>query len=351
MSGMEGYPEITIGIITLNREWSIGAVIESIKRQDYPHSKIHVLVVDGGSKDRTVEVARRALEGSGFAGFEIVVQSSNIPEARNICIERMVGEALLFWDSDVLMERTAVSRLVGDLGKCDIVSAKASQADISRPEEINDILERIDEGQGEPGGLIAVPAVAMGHTLIHRKVFEAVRFDPELPFGEDADFCIRARERGYSVCVDTGVRAFDVNVGSSRLSDIYVYSPVLPQLKSLRKRARAKVYGLDFEVGVSRILRYLYSNKRYVFYLGYALSALLLIAGLLTPLRLLAVLLPLQLLLYFLLQLRRRGFSGALRATVLSLVVGTPLTVLMLYYSLKESLKRFALRLRRSRIN
>jgi len=45
----------------LNREWIIGKVLKSLLLQTYPHERIFVLVVDGESRDRTVEIARTIL--------------------------------------------------------------------------------------------------------------------------------------------------------------------------------------------------------------------------------------------------------------------------------------------------
>ena len=333
-------PVITVGILTLNREWSIGAVLDALSSQTYPHSRIYVLVVDGGSTDGTVEKARAKLQGSDFLGYRVIVERSNIPEARNICADNMVGDMLFFLDSDVLIEPQALEKLVAAALNCgcDIVSASCSSVTVRAPGEIAELLGRLKPSQAG-GEVVRVPSVAMGHTLIRREVFSKVRFDPDLNFGEDADFCVNARERGFAVCLHTGVRALDVNVGVGKLSDIYVYSPLLPQLKSLRKRARAKTYALGFKVTPVDVLRYFAQNKRYLFYLSYAATIPLSLAGLALGNLLLASTLPAEAAAYLAYQVRRRGLAGALRAALLSILVGLPLAALMLVYSLEAALQ------------
>lgn len=43
---------------TLNEEWRIRELLESIRRQRYPRELVELLVADGGSTDNTVEIAR-----------------------------------------------------------------------------------------------------------------------------------------------------------------------------------------------------------------------------------------------------------------------------------------------------
>lgn len=334
-------PVITVGILTLNREWSIEAVLEALSSQTYPHSRIYVLIVDGGSTDRTVEKARARLRSSDFLGFSIIVKESNIPEARNICIEEMVGDMLFFLDSDVLIEPHAIEKLIAAALACgcDIISANCSSVVLRTPAEVTVLLDHLRCSEASDGEVVRVPSVAMGHTLIRREVFSKVRFDPDLNFGEDADFCINAWERGFTVCLHTGVRALDVNIGAGRLSDIYVYSPILPQLKSLRKRARAKTYALSFRVTPLDVLRYFAQNKRYLFYLSYAAAIPLSLVGLALGNLLLASTLPAEVAAYLAYQVKRRGLAGGLRATLLSMLVGLPLAVLMLLYSFRVVLR------------
>lgn len=120
-------PEVTVGIVVLNREWIIGEAIRSLLTQDYPSDKVHVIIVDGGSTDNTVEICTKMLEGSSVASFGIIVKPSTIPEARNICISKMKGSYLFFWDSDVIMGSRALSELVDAAERvhADIVSKQS----------------------------------------------------------------------------------------------------------------------------------------------------------------------------------------------------------------------------------
>jgi glycosyltransferase involved in cell wall biosynthesis len=53
------YPFISVVIPTYNSEKTLEMCLESIANQDYPKDKIEIIIADGGSIDRTLEIARR----------------------------------------------------------------------------------------------------------------------------------------------------------------------------------------------------------------------------------------------------------------------------------------------------
>lgn len=52
-------PKISFILLTLNDEKGVRRVLESVKIQDYPHELIEVVVVDDGSSDNSVKIAKR----------------------------------------------------------------------------------------------------------------------------------------------------------------------------------------------------------------------------------------------------------------------------------------------------
>jgi len=51
------YPKVSILIPTLNAESVLDECLRSIEMQDYPKDKIELIIADGGSKDKTLEIA------------------------------------------------------------------------------------------------------------------------------------------------------------------------------------------------------------------------------------------------------------------------------------------------------
>ncbi len=83
--------DVSVVIPTLGEEESIGACLRALRAQGVP---VEIIVVDGGSKDKTVEIARE------IADIVIVAPGTNIAEARQIGAEAATGEIIVTTDAD-----------------------------------------------------------------------------------------------------------------------------------------------------------------------------------------------------------------------------------------------------------
>ncbi len=89
----------------LNSERTIEKALCSIREQDFPQDRIEILVIDGGSKDRTLEIAEKY-------NVRILENKQVIPEtAKQIGIQKARGEWIVFFDSDeVLTDKRQLGR-------------------------------------------------------------------------------------------------------------------------------------------------------------------------------------------------------------------------------------------------
>jgi glycosyltransferase involved in cell wall biosynthesis len=71
-------PSISIVIPTYNSEKTIEACLESIVNQNYPKDKIEVIIVDGGSKDKTIKIIESFTK---LLKVKIVHEKTGRPEA------------------------------------------------------------------------------------------------------------------------------------------------------------------------------------------------------------------------------------------------------------------------------
>jgi glycosyltransferase involved in cell wall biosynthesis len=337
-------PIITVGIITLNREWIIRRMLKSVLSQTYPHSRLFVVVVDGKSKDKTAEIAKQVLSESDFNGFEVVVKDSNIPEARNLCIQNMKGDFLLFWDSDVIMEPTAVERMLEIQRKenVDMVSSYVKEVTVNSPEEIDSKWQEWEAKYPRQDTSQILYAVGTGNLLITKKVVTQLKFDPDYTFYEDQDFSARASKLGYKILETRNVIGFDVNAKIAH-SDIYAFDmPLNKALRGIRKKAIIQAQNITAGSPSVRkaTSKFLLKNKRYLFYIGYIPAIAVTVVGVLLLNLWVALVFPAYLLIYAALQFRKRGVKKGLNATARSILVGIPSTYALLWYCLKLSFKR-----------
>ena len=106
-------PKVAVLIPAYNEEKVIERTIRAALNSNYPN--LRVIVIDDGSKDRTLEVARRAFAAEAAAGKVLILGKPNSgkAEALNFGIEH-IGDAELFVgiDADTIIAPDAISRLV-----------------------------------------------------------------------------------------------------------------------------------------------------------------------------------------------------------------------------------------------
>ena len=96
-------PFISIIIPTLNEEGYIENCLKSIKSQSYKNYEI--IVVDGGSKDKTVKIAKK------YANKVIIDKRRGPAVARNTGAKHAKGDILIFSDADVIFPRGSLRKI------------------------------------------------------------------------------------------------------------------------------------------------------------------------------------------------------------------------------------------------
>jgi cellulose synthase/poly-beta-1,6-N-acetylglucosamine synthase-like glycosyltransferase/spore germination protein YaaH/peptidoglycan/xylan/chitin deacetylase (PgdA/CDA1 family) len=106
-------PKVAVLIPAYNEEKVIERTIRAALNSNYPN--LRVIVIDDGSKDRTLEVARNAFAAEAASGRVLILgkHNSGKAEALNFGIEH-IGDAELFVgiDADTIIAPDAISRLV-----------------------------------------------------------------------------------------------------------------------------------------------------------------------------------------------------------------------------------------------
>ena len=336
-------PLITIGIVVFNREWIISEMLASVQSQTYPHQRLFILVVDGGSTDNTTKTAEQILAHSDFNGYELVIEKSNIPEARNICIQKMRGDFLLFWDSDVILKPDAAFLLFETIKEenADIVAAQVTNVLVDSIGEISEKLNEIDVGSETERKKVEANWVGMGQTLITKELLEKVAFDPDFTVIEDADFSFRAIEEGFRIVQVEEVIGLDVNSRRNRFSEVSgIDMSLRNSLRGIGKRAKVQLLAYKSPMTLNAAIEFFMENKRILFYLGYVPIVILMIYGFADQNLILALTGPTYLGAFMIFQIKKRGLSKGLKATMRSVIVGIPLSVLLVYYSLKLILRK-----------
>ena len=104
-----------VSIVTpvYNGETHLAKMLDSVLAQDYP--QIEMILVDDGSEDRTIQIARDYREKFAGRGYEyriVQAEHKNASAAINQGLPYVTGEYLIWPDSDDRLERESVAKRV-----------------------------------------------------------------------------------------------------------------------------------------------------------------------------------------------------------------------------------------------
>jgi glycosyltransferase involved in cell wall biosynthesis len=95
-------PVVSVNIPTYNSERHLDECLQSVANQTYPN--IETIVIDGHSRDRTLEIAKRHGARVYFGKM--------LSQRRRIGVEMSLGKYIFLVDSDQVLDRHAVSKCV-----------------------------------------------------------------------------------------------------------------------------------------------------------------------------------------------------------------------------------------------
>jgi glycosyltransferase involved in cell wall biosynthesis len=209
-----------------NEAQYIGATLEHVAALSYPQELYEVIVVENGSSDRTLDVARR------FEGGNIRVFTNACPgvsAAKNFGIDRLCAQSswVVFLDADTILRAGFLSDL-DELLRASrkpfaVGTTKVSPLGTSRIAAAwftyYDLMHRFAKG-------------SYAIQIVKRSLFPALRFDERLTMGEDLQLIKQACRFGKffflpTRTVYTSTRRFDA-VGYWRLFFQWTFVSMLP---------------------------------------------------------------------------------------------------------------------------
>jgi GT2 family glycosyltransferase len=196
-------PSLSVVIPVLNGERFIGRCLEHLRRELRKGDEI--VVVDNGSRDRTLEIARAAADIK-----VLVVPRATIAGVRNRGAAVATNDVLAFLDADCLVQpgwRASIERILSDPG----VSATGSYCDVP---EAASWIERA-WWSSRPKHEHRASFLISGNFVIRKKVFDRIGgFDETLITDEDTDISERLVSTGAVLIEAPSVRV--IHLGSPK---------------------------------------------------------------------------------------------------------------------------------------
>jgi len=218
-------PPITIIIPTYNEEAWIKSKIENTLSIKYDGLK-EIIVVDGGSEDKTVDIAKE---------FGDVVTILSFPQRRGKVIDQIEAlkyathEIIIGTDATVVISPTSIEKMVRHFSNPK-VGAVSSNLIVQKPTTYS---EKVDDWIKSYNGIVRFTASKWGCSMLEGGLF-AIRkniFRELSPaaFYEDRELSIITKEMGYDVVHEEDAKA-------------YYQSPTTT--RDFRKQKRRTLFGI-----------------------------------------------------------------------------------------------------------
>ena len=192
---------LSILVVALNEAEHLPLLMEHVKRLRRPPGwSIETILVDGGSRDRSLEIARAI-------GFTRIIQlpGASIPVSRNRALREANGDMLAFLDGDCLPDRDWLEKAAPYLTADEPVLLGfpvhpardgnwIQQAWYAHWRHKNTAAQLKAQMPFEEG---AFRLITTRNMLLNRRLLDLVpAFNETLTTGEDTDFAFRASEAG-----------------------------------------------------------------------------------------------------------------------------------------------------------
>lgn len=105
-------PIVSAVVVAKNEEKHISECLNSLITQDLQRNNYEIIVVDGGSIDRTPEICRRY-------PIKLIITESGISHQRNVGIKAANGKYIAFTDADCIADKNWLRKLVEQTEKTD----------------------------------------------------------------------------------------------------------------------------------------------------------------------------------------------------------------------------------------
>lgn len=215
-------PMVSIVVPVRNAERTLQTTFEYLLNVEYPREKMEIVLADGGSTDKTLDVIN---EWKAKYPFIRAVEVPNCPSpghARNEALKVVKGDYILFTDGDCAPNKDWVEQMIEPFAKDENIGAVGGEIQTLRCDPDSDV-----EAYCEHIGFLSVqgrynkisaegympqltdmspsqvsahnaPFFATANVCYSKKAIEANegRFWPE-PTGEDVEFSLRTQQNGF----------------------------------------------------------------------------------------------------------------------------------------------------------
>jgi glycosyltransferase involved in cell wall biosynthesis len=199
--------EVTVGLCVKDGATIIKKALGSLCKQTFPSQHIEVIVVDGNSKDGTLQIIKTNLKAD-FGKIQIFQETHGLGIARQMVIEKANGKYIVWLDADMILAPNYLENQVLFMEQNPNVGIAGGTYTLhighGLAADLENIAYAVDSVFGRPGRASKYGFLPGAEGAIYR--VEAVRqvggFDTKINgAAEDTDLAYRVRASGWQLAM------------------------------------------------------------------------------------------------------------------------------------------------------
>ncbi len=186
---------VSIVVTAKNEEANIASLLDSIERLE-AFDDVEVVVVDGGSTDKTQEIA------SKYPFVKLLVSQSNIAAGRNLGIKNSNGRIIAFTDADCIVDASWIARIIKHFDRDSQIGVIGGPYLPMKQRQLyaKYIGSNVSKFFPLESGFTRPKSIGTGNAAYLRECIEKVGgFNEQLAFGEDIELNRRVAQAGYKL--------------------------------------------------------------------------------------------------------------------------------------------------------
>lgn len=194
------FPKVSIIVPAYNEEKTLKGTVYSLLNLDYPKDKLEIMVVDDGSKDNTLKVAKE-FEKKGVRVY--TKPNTGKANSLNFCLKKCSGELVGCLDADSFVKSDALRKMVGyfedpkvmavtpsiKIWKDDCMLQKMQKMEYLMGVFLRKVFAYLDSIHVTPGPF----------TIYRKKFFDKYGGYDEGNLTEDIEVALRIQKYGYRI--------------------------------------------------------------------------------------------------------------------------------------------------------
>jgi len=233
-------PKITVLVPAFNEEKHIDACITSIENSGYPKNKMQIILIDDGSTDNTIKIAKQ------HKGIIILNQNhQGKTEALNSGVKKSKTEIIVSLDADTIIEQKCIQKLVAPL-KNKKIGATTGTSKVNTQKTFLQVFQGIEYNFNNlirkaftdifKSGIWFFGVVA----AYQKNALEDVGYFKKDTFTEDMDIALELHSKGYTTL---------------HVYDAIVYTEVPKNIKELNKQRKRWWVGVLQSLRKNKLLK------------------------------------------------------------------------------------------------